>query len=62
METSPIEVQKALKNMDYPAKKEDLIEHARKYKANEQVMKVLGELPDKEYQNAADVSREFKGM
>jgi len=62
METSPIEVQKALKDMDYPAKKEDLLRHAKKHEASQKVMKVLEELPDKEYSNAADVSKEFKGM
>lgn len=61
MQTSPVEVQKALKNMDYPAKKEDLIEHARKHKASKEVMSVLEELPDHEYINAADVSKGFSG-
>ncbi|RXA20233.1 DUF2795 domain-containing protein [Methanosarcina sp. MSH10X1] len=62
METSPIEVQKALKDMDYPASKEQLIQHAKKHEANKKVMQVLEELPDKQYENAADVSKEFKGM
>jgi UDP:flavonoid glycosyltransferase YjiC (YdhE family) len=61
MQTSPIEVQKALKDMDYPANKEKLIEHAKKHKASKEVMEVLEELPDQEYSNAADVSREFSG-
>jgi hypothetical protein len=61
MQTSPIEVQKALKDMDYPAKKQDLIEHAKKHKASKEVMEVLQDLPDQEYTNAADVSREFSG-
>ncbi len=61
MQTSPIEVQKALKSMHYPAKKKDLIEHAKKHKASKEVMEVLGDLPDHEYTNAADVSREFSG-
>jgi hypothetical protein len=61
MQTSPIEVQKALKDMDYPAKKKKLIEHAKKHKASSKVMEVLEELPDKEYTNAADVSKAFSG-
>lgn len=60
METSPIEVQKALKGMDYPAKKQDLIEKARKNGAPQEVMKVLENLPDKEFENAVDVSKEFR--
>jgi flagellar motility protein MotE (MotC chaperone) len=59
METSPIEVQKALKGMDYPAKKKDLIEKARENDAPQEVMHVLENLPDKEFENAVDVSREF---
>lgn len=61
MQTSPIEVQKALKNMNYPAKKEDLIKHARNRDASNEVMQVLEGLPDKQYNNAADVSKEFSG-
>jgi hypothetical protein len=61
MHTNPIEVQKALKNMNYPAKKEDLIKHARNRNASDKVMQDINELPDKEYTNAADVSKEFKG-
>ena len=61
MHTSPIEVQKALKNMDYPASKKDLIKHAKKHDARKEVMEDLDELPEKEYRNAADVSKEFKG-
>lgn len=61
MQTSPIEVQKSLKNMDYPAKKQDLIEHAKKNNASKEVMEVLQSLPEKEYTNAADVSKEFSG-
>jgi hypothetical protein len=61
MQTSPIEVQKALKNINYPVKKKDLIEHAKKHNASIEVMQVLQSLPDKEYTNAADVSKEFHG-
>ena len=61
MQTSPIEVQKALKDIDYPVHKKDLIQHAKKRKANSKVMEVLEELPEKEYTSAADVSKEFHG-
>jgi hypothetical protein len=61
MESSPIEVQKALKDIDYPVNKEKLLQHAKKHQASEDVMRDLEELPDKEYTNAADVSKEFKG-
>jgi hypothetical protein len=61
MKTSPIEVQKALKGIDYPVHKKDLIKHAKKRDASDKVIEVLEELPDKEYTNAADVSKEFEG-
>ncbi|HEY3361523.1 MAG TPA: DUF2795 domain-containing protein [Methanosarcina sp.] len=61
MQTSPIEVQKALKNIDYPVNKKQLIEHAKKHDASSKVIEVLEDLPDKEYKNAADVSKEFQG-
>ena len=38
MQTSPIEVQKALKNIDYPVNKKQLIEHAKKHDASSKVI------------------------
>ena len=61
MQASPIEVQKSLKDIDYPVHKKDLIQHAKKHGASEKVLEVLESLQDKEYSNATDVSREFKG-
>lgn len=61
MQTSPVQVQKFLKDINYPVKKRDLIEHAKKHHASNEVLQDLNNLPDKEYTNAADVSREFKG-
>lgn len=61
MKASPIEVQKSLKDIDYPVHKKDLIQHAKKHGANDKVLEVLESLPDKEYSNATDVSKEFKG-
>jgi hypothetical protein len=61
MHTSPIEVQKALKNMNYPANKGDIIKHAKGRDARSEVMQDLENLPEKQYTSAADVSKEFKG-
>jgi hypothetical protein len=57
----PIETQKALKGMDYPAGKQEIIEKARENNAPQEVMKILEDLPDREFENAADVSKEFSG-
>jgi hypothetical protein len=61
MQVSPVEVQKALKDIDYPEHKKDLIKHAKKHDASDKVIEVLEDLPDKEYTNAAAVSKEFEG-
>jgi hypothetical protein len=61
MQASPIEVQKSLKDIDYPVHKKDLIQHAKNRGASEKVLAVLESLPDKEYTNAVSVSQEFKG-
>ncbi len=61
MQVSPVEVQKALKDIDYPVHKKELIKHAKKHDASDKVIEVLEELPEKEYSNAADVSKEFQG-
>lgn len=61
MQVSPIEVQKSLKDMDYPAKKNDIIQHAKKHNASEEVLNELEKIEDREYNNAAEVSKEFKG-
>ena len=61
MQTSPIEVRKALKDVDYPVKKKELMQHAKKHGANEDVMEVLEGLPDKEYNSPIEVSEEFHG-
>ncbi|WP_348757263.1 DUF2795 domain-containing protein [Candidatus Methylocalor cossyra] len=54
---SPAEIQKHLKGMDYPARKPDLIKHAKGQGADENVVAILQELPDQEFHTAADVSK-----
>lgn len=54
---NPIQIQKFLKGMDYPASKQDLIKHAEKQGADDNVRDVLGRLPDEQYQTPADVSQ-----
>lgn len=38
--TSPIEVQKVLKDIDYPVNKKQLIEHSKKHDASSEVIEV----------------------
>jgi hypothetical protein len=51
-----IEVQKYLSGVDYPATKDQLIEHARKQGAPDGVIEALSSLPDDEYDGPNKVS------
>lgn len=54
---NPIQIQKFLKGMDYPAKKKDLIKQADKNGADKNVKEVLEQIPDDSYQTPAEVSQ-----
>jgi len=56
----PIELQKVLKNTDFPVKKKDMIEQERKSGAIPDVLRELGMLPDKEYNSAEEVAEEIQ--
>ena len=54
---SPAEVEKSLKGINSPAKKQDLIKHAQQQGANQDVMEVLKEMRDTEFNSPIDVSK-----
>ncbi len=54
---NPIEIQKDLKGVDYPATKEDLLEHAKKNGADKNVQQLLEQIPDQEYAKPTDVNK-----
>ena len=54
---NPVEVEKSLKGIDFPAKKEDLIKHARQHGADQQVLETLKELPEEEFRTPIDVTK-----
>ncbi len=56
---NPIQVQKFLKGVDYPASKAALIENAKKMGADENVCSSLEQLPDEDFETPADVSQAF---
>jgi sporulation protein YlmC with PRC-barrel domain len=56
---SAVGLQTYLKGMDYPAGKRDLVAHARKNNAPEDVIAALEGFGERTYQSAADVSVEF---
>lgn len=57
IKTAPIQVQKYLKGMDYPATKNDLIEHAKKNGAEESVISMLQGMKTNKFNDPADVSK-----
>lgn len=54
---NPVQVQKFLKGVDYPASKQDLIEHAKQQGADENVCSTLEQMADEQYETPADVSK-----
>ena len=54
---NPIQLQKYLKGMDYPARKADLLKRAEQNGADDQIRSTLEQLPDQQFDSAADVSK-----
>lgn len=54
---NPIEVQKYLKHVDYPATKDDLVNEAEEEGADVKVIHTLRDLPKDKFSNPTDVSR-----
>jgi hypothetical protein len=53
---SPIDIQKALGGIDYPAKKEDIVKHAQEHGGGDDVIKALQAIDDREYDGPSGVS------
>jgi hypothetical protein len=54
---NPVQLQKDLKGISYPASKQDLIKHAQKKGANENICSILEKLPDRQYDAPTEVSK-----
>jgi len=59
MTTNPIQVQKFLGGIDYPADKKQIISTARSHGADDQVIKTLEKLPDRRYDGPNAISKEI---
>ena len=57
MKVNPIQLQKHLKGVDYPAKKDQLIVAAKEHGADENVIEALEALPNKSFETPADVNK-----
>ena len=62
MAVNPIEVEKYLKGVDYPAKKEDLIKHAQQQKAPQEVLETLKRVHNETFSKPTDVARAIGEM
>ena len=59
---SPREVEKALKGIDYPAHKQDMLKVAESNNADQTVRRVIQSLPDRTYNTPIDVSKAIGEM
>lgn len=55
---NPVQIQKFLGGIDYPAAKEEILDKARAEGADERVMETLNRIPDRQYDSPVSVSRE----
>jgi hypothetical protein len=56
---SPANVQKYLKGVDYPAKKRELVDQARKNAAPDEVVQIIQKFPDQEFVGPQDVMKAY---
>ncbi|GDY29017.1 DUF2795 domain-containing protein [Gandjariella thermophila] len=56
---TPIQVQKFLSGVDYPASKEDLVRHAEQHGADRQVLDALRSIPERRYNGPNAISKEI---
>jgi len=53
---TPIDVQRYLGGINYPASKDVLVRHAKGRAADKEMINLLDRLPNREYKSPADVS------
>ena len=54
---NPIELQKHLKGLDYPAQKEDIVKTAQGHGADDEMIDILSKLSDQEFETPAAISK-----
>jgi hypothetical protein len=54
---NPIELQKSLKGVDYPANKDDVVKAAEQNGADEDILEALRNLSDNTFEKPTDVSK-----
>lgn len=58
MTVNPIELQKCLGGVGYPADKKQILDQAKQHGADEEIMSALGSLPERTYDSPAEVNKE----
>jgi hypothetical protein len=53
---NPIEVQKALKGVNYPAKKEDIVRNAKEQGADDEIVRALENISADEFESPTDIN------
>ncbi len=62
MAVNPIQAQKYLKGVDYPASKDDIVKKAKQEGADDELQDTLQRLPEETYETPADVSKAIGGL
>jgi hypothetical protein len=60
-DVNPIELQKHLGGVDYPASRDDLVKKAEENGADEDVLEALRGIPDREYDAPTAVTKAVSG-
>lgn len=55
----PAMIMQIVRGLNFPAKKQDIVQQARTNMASPDVMGALEKIPDREYQNESDIALEF---
>jgi hypothetical protein len=56
---APVQVQKFLSGLDYPVRRQQIIDKAKENGADRQIIAMLERLPDREYEGPSGISREI---
>ena len=56
------EIQKRLRDLDYPANRDELVQHARSQGATEQECSFLERIPNRDYDSPTEVSEELGNL
>jgi len=56
---SPSNVALHLKGINFPAKKQNLVQQAKKNQAEDEVIQTIQKMPEREYRTMADVMHEY---